>query len=68
MGVSRFSIGKFLSHSAEKSRRGILYCCIILRSEKVYEQEGGGEYQDFPTNFFCLTLPKISVRNPLLLQ
>ncbi len=27
-GVSRFSVEKFLSHSAEKFRRGILYCCI----------------------------------------
>ena len=34
---------------------------VICGSEKVYGQEGGGEYQDFPSKIFCLTVPKISV-------
>ena len=25
---------------------------------------GGGEYQDFPSKLFCLTLPKVSVGKP----
>ena len=41
---------------------------LISGTEKVYGQEGGGEYQDFPSSFFCLTVPKISVGNPLLLH
>ena len=27
-GVSRFSVEVFVSHSAEKLRRGILLCCV----------------------------------------
>ena len=30
-GVSRFSVEKILSHSAEIFRRGILYCCSNFR-------------------------------------
>ena len=35
----------------------------ISGSEKVYIR-GGGEYQDFPSKVFCLTLPKIFVGEP----
>ena len=31
---------------------------LISGSEKVHGQEGGGEYQAFPSKFFCLTVPK----------
>ena len=31
---------------------------LISGSEKVYGQEGGGEYQDFPSKIFCLIVPK----------
>ncbi len=51
--VSRFSVEKFLSHSAENFCRGILYCCINFF--------GRGEYQNFPSKIFCLTVPKFSV-------
>ena len=37
-------------------------------SEIVYGQEGGKEYQNFPPKIFCLTMPKISVDNSLLLS
>ena len=30
-GVSSFSVEIFLSHSAEKFRRGVLYCCSSFR-------------------------------------
>ena len=41
---------------------------LFSGGEKVYGQEGGRKYQDFPSNNFSLTLPKISVGNPLLLD
>ena len=34
-GVSRFSVEKFFSHSAEKIRRGIFYCFINFRYRKM---------------------------------
>ena len=30
-------------------------------AKKFMDKGGGGEYQDFPSKFFCLTVPKISV-------
>ena len=60
--VSQFSVEKFLSHSAEKFRRGTFLCFIkYLVSKNVRDKRGGG-YHDFRSNFFCLTVPKISVR------
>ena len=50
---------KFLSHSAENFRRGILYCCSNFGYRKSLDEKG--EYQDFPSKIFCLTVPKISV-------
>ena len=41
---------------------------LISGGEKVYGQEGGRKYQDFPSENFSLTQPKISVGNPLLLD
>ena len=60
-GVSRFSVGKFLSHSAETFRRGgeSFSVSLISGSEKFWIR--GGEYQDFSWKIFCLTVPKISV-------
>ena len=37
---------------------------VISGSEKVYGQEGGGEYQDFPSEIFCLTVLEIFVEEP----
>ena len=54
----------FLSHSVENFRWGILYCCIISGSEKVYGQKDEKEYQDVPSKVFCLTVQKNSVGNP----
>ena len=50
----------FLSHSAEKIRRGTLLCCV---SENFWWPKslwirGRGEYQDFPSKIFRLTVPK----------
>ena len=61
--MSQFSVEKFLSHSAEKFRRGTLLCCAseISVAKKFMDNGGGGEYQDFPSKIFCLTVPEISV-------
>ena len=34
---------------------------LIFGSEKVYGQQGGGEYQDFSSKLFCLLVPRIFV-------
>ena len=45
--VSRFSVGKILSHSAEKFRRGTLLCFRkFLETNNVRDKRVGG-YQDF---------------------
>ena len=36
-------------------------------SENCDGQEGVKEYQNFPPKIFCLTVPRISAGNPLLL-
>ena len=56
-GVSRFSVEKILSQ-CRKVRRGILYCCISFGYRKNLDKRG--EYQDFPSKFFCLTVRKFS--------
>ena len=65
-GVSRFSVENFLSHSAENFRGESFTVALISGTEKVCKREGG--YQDFPSKMYCLTVPKISVGNPLLLH
>ena len=49
----------FLSHSAEKFRRGTFWCFTSCGYRKSLDKRGGGEYQDFQSKFFCLTVPKI---------
>ena len=34
---------------------------LFSGSEKFYGQHGGGEYQDFSSNIFCLIVPNIFV-------
>ena len=50
------SVEKFLSHSAEKYRRGTLYCVINFGYRKSLCFRG--LCHDFPSKIFCLTLPK----------
>ena len=50
-----------MSHSAENFRRGIVYCCINFGYRKSLDKRGG-EYPRFLSKIFCLTVPKISVR------
>ena len=49
-----------MSHSAENLRRESFTVAVISCTEKVWRR-GGGEYQDSPSKFFCLTVSKISV-------
>ena len=53
-----------MSPSAEKLRRGVLYCCINFDYRKSFGEEVG-EYQDFPSKVLCLTVPKKSVGESL---
>ena len=64
-GVSRFSVENFLSDSAEKFRGWgeSLSVSFISGIDKVWIR-GGRQYQDFPSKFFCLTVPKEFVREP----
>ena len=67
-GYQDFTSKIFFSHSAEIIRMGILYCCINFGYRKKIGEEEGGEYQDSPSKNFRLTVPKVSVGNPLLLH
>ena len=58
--VSRFSLEIFLLHSTKTFRKGTFLC---FASEKFPEakslwKRGNGDYEDFPSKFFCLTVPK----------
>ena len=63
-GLSRFSVEDLLSHSDEKFHRGKSFS-VSLNSgtEKPWIREG--EYRDFPSNIFCITVPKSSIVEPL---
>ena len=45
----------------EKFRRGILYCCIKFLQRKCLWTRRGREYQEIPSKFFCVKVPKNSV-------
>ena len=62
--VSRFSLEKFLSHSAEKFRRGTCLCFRKSLVPKNVRNKRGGVYHDFPLKLFCLTVPKNFVGEP----
>ena len=65
-GVSRVSVESFLSLIAEIFRRGILHCCIISGTEKVWI--GGGDYQDFRSKVYVSQCGKFLWGNPSLLH
>ena len=66
VGVSRYSVEYFLSHSAEKFRRGILYCCSIFGYRESLDRTGRWKYQDFPSKKFCLTVSKSHVEESFI--
>ena len=48
----------FFAHSTENLRRGTLLCSRKLLVSKIFRDKKGGEYHNFPMNFFCFTVPK----------
>ena len=61
-GVSRFSVENFLPHSTEKLRRVTLLCSRKIVVPTIFRDKRGGEYHNFPMNFFCFTVPKNFLR------
>ena len=56
----------FLSYSTEKLCRGTHPCFTkLLVSKSFMDKRGGREYHDFPSKFFCLTVTRIFVGEPL---
>ena len=51
-----------MSHSAEEFRRETLLCVTTFGCRRRLDKRGGRQYQDFPSKIFCLTGPKILVR------
>ena len=66
-GVSRFSVKNFLSHSAEKFRKGILLFLRKFLLSKSFMDEKAG-YHVFPSKIFGLTVPKNFVGIPSMFQ
>ena len=58
-GVSKFSVGKIFVLQCRKVRRAIFYCCISFGYRKSLDKRG--EYQNFPSKIFCLTVRNFSV-------
>ena len=65
--MSRFSVEIFMSHSAEKFRKGILLFLRKFLVSKSFMDEKGG-YHVFPSKIFRLTVPKNFVGIPSMLQ
>ena len=65
--ASYFYFGYFFSDSTEKFQEGTVRVVVQKTSGfgKVFKKEGGrGEYQDFPSKFFCLKVPKVFKKEP----
>ena len=67
-GVSKISVENFLSHSAEKCRRGTLLCFRKFLVLKNVRDKRGGGYHDFLSKLFCFTVPKNAVGEPFSLS
>ena len=66
-GISRFSVEIFMSHSAERFRKGILlFFRKFLVSKSLMDEKGG--YHVFPSKIFGLTVPKSFVGIPSMFQ
>ena len=58
-GVSRFSVENILSQSAEKLRRGILYCCLKFLQRKSLDKKGGN-IKNFRRKIFVSQCRKVT--------
>ena len=64
-GESRFSVQNFLSHSAERIRKGTLYTFTNFGyAKKLFASEGYVVIFDFLSQLFCLTVPRNFVGKP----
>ena len=59
-GVSRISVENFLSHSAEKFRRGTFYCFTSCGYRKSLDKREGRSIKIYRRNFFVSQCLKIS--------
>ena len=55
---------KILSHSAEEFCRETVYCATTFGCRRSLDKRGGGEYEDFLSKVFFLTVRKIFVGEP----
>ena len=66
--MSRFSVEIFLSHCAEKFRRGTLLCCVSENFVATnFTDKSGGSIKIFCRKFFVSQCRKISLGNPSML-
>ena len=67
-GISRFSVEKYLSDSAENFRGWgeFFRVSFISGIDKNWIRGGGRQCQDFPAKIFCLTVLKNLVRKHLV--
>ena len=66
-GVSRFSNANILCHSTENLRGGNLLCFKKYVDSK-NNKDKRGTYYDYPSKFFCLTIPNNSVEEPFCIS
>ena len=53
-----------MSHSAEEIRRETFECLTTFGCRRSLDRRRGGEYQDFLSEIFCLTVPRNFVWKP----
>ena len=63
-GISRFSVKNILSHSAEDFCTETFYCFTTFGCRESLDKGGVGEYQDFLSEYFFLTVPRNFVGRP----
>ena len=62
VGSIKIFFRNFSSHSAEDVCRETLYCFTTFGCRKSFDERGGGNYQDYLSKNFFLTVPKKFVR------
>ena len=65
-GVSRFSVGNLSSHGTEKIRWTLFYASENFWYRKMLGIKGEGEPIPIFRRFFCFTVPKFFVEDPLV--
>ena len=65
LGSMKIFFRNFSSHSAEDFCRETLYCFTTFGCRKSFDKRGGGDYQDFLSKIFFLTVPKKFLRESI---